>query len=140
MVERISVPGAGRYAPSPSGDLHLGNLRTAALAWAFARAEGKNFVLRVEDLDRVKAGSQKRQLEDLAAIGLDWDPPVLVQSSRDAAHHAAVVELSERGLTYECFCTRREIQAQIASAGGAPHGAPGAYPGTCRALSPAQRQ
>src|SRR5690625_6020019 len=66
-------PGAGRYAPSPSGDLHLGNLRTAILAWALARRSGRAFHLRVEDLDRVREGSEARQLEDLQALGIDWD-------------------------------------------------------------------
>lgn len=133
-------PGAGRYAPSPSGDLHIGNLRTAILAWAFARSEAKRFVLRVEDLDRVAEGAQQRQLRDLASIGIDWDPPVLQQSQREDHHRAAVAELTARGLTYECYCTRREVQAEIAAAGGAPHGAPGAYPGTCRDLTEAQRR
>ncbi len=140
MTEITQGVGAGRYAPSPSGDLHIGNLRTAVLAWVFARAEGKRFVLRVEDLDRVKEGAAQRQLTDLAQIGLDWDPPVLLQSERQEVHRAAVVDLSERGLTYECYCTRREIQAEIAAAGGAPHGAPGAYPGTCRNLTAQQRE
>lgn len=132
--------GVGRYAPSPSGDLHIGNLRTAVLAWAFARAAGKGFVLRIEDLDRVRAGARERQLADLEAVGLDWDPPVVVQSDREPEHRAVVADLTRRGLTYECFCTRREIQAEIAAAGGAPHGAPGAYPGTCRDLSAAERE
>ena len=65
--------GTGRYAPSPSGDLHLGNLRTAILAWAMARRGGKPFYLRVEDLDRVRPGAAERQIADLAALGLDWD-------------------------------------------------------------------
>ncbi|WP_186304380.1 tRNA glutamyl-Q(34) synthetase GluQRS [Kocuria palustris] len=130
---------AGRYAPSPSGDLHLGNLRTAVLAWAFARSEGRRFVVRIEDLDRVREGAARRQLDDLAAVGLDWEHPELVQSGRIPAHLEAVRELQERGLVYECFCTRREIRQEIASAGGAPHGAPGAYPGTCRHLTERQR-
>lgn len=131
---------AGRYAPSPSGDLHLGNLRTAVLAWAFARHDGRPFALRVEDLDRVQEGAQGRQLADLERIGLDWDGPVVVQSHRIDAHRAAVERLRDRGLVYECFCTRREIQQEIAEAGGAPHGAPGSYPGTCRELTDRQRR
>lgn len=127
--------GAGRYAPSPSGDLHVGNLRTAILAWVFARADRKRFVLRVEDIDRVQEGAAQRQIKDLQALGMDWDEPVLFQSERRQAHEAAVAQLTERGLTYECYCTRREIQA----AGGAPHAAPGAYPGTCRDLSDHER-
>lgn len=139
MTDSIPATGAGRYAPSPSGDLHIGNLRTAVLAWVFARSEGKRFVLRIEDLDRVKAGAAQRQLADLAHIGVDWETPVLWQSEREEAHRNAVRDLSERGLTYECYCTRREIQEEIAAAGGAPHGAPGAYPGTCRHLTQQQR-
>ena len=142
--------GTGRYAPSPSGDLHLGNLRTAILAWAMARRGGKSFYMRVEDLDRVRPGAAERQLADLQAMGLDWDVSpgsaaestegkeagVLYQSTRLAAYERAVQRLREAGLVYECFCTRREIQ----EASSAPHGAPGAYPGTCRGLSEAQRE
>lgn len=142
--------GTGRYAPSPSGDLHLGNLRTAILAWAMARRGGKSFYMRVEDLDRVRPGAAERQLADLRAMGLDWDVSpgsaaestegkeagVLYQSTRLAAYERAVQQLREAGLVYECYCTRREIQ----EASSAPHGAPGAYPGTCRGLSEAQRE
>ncbi len=126
----------GRYAPSPSGDLHLGNLRTALLAWLFARYQGGRFLLRIEDLDRVKPGAAQGQLRDLASLGLDWDGPVLYQSSRLATYHKAVAELTARGLTYPCYCTRKEIHA----AGSAPHTAPGSYPGNCRNLSQQQRQ
>lgn len=142
--------GTGRYAPSPSGDLHLGNLRTAILAWAMARRGGKPFYMRVEDLDRVRPGAAERQLSGLQAMGLDWDVSpgsaaestegkeagVLYQSTRLAAYERAVQRLREAGLVYECYCTRREIQ----EASSAPHGAPGAYPGTCRGLSEAQRE
>jgi len=142
--------GTGRYAPSPSGDLHLGNLRTAILAWAMARRGGKSFYMRVEDLDRVRPGAAERQIADLAALGLDWDASpgsaaestegkeagVLYQSTRLAAYEQAVAQLREAGLVYECYCTRREIQ----EASSAPHGAPGAYPGTCRELTEAQRE
>ncbi len=148
--------GTGRYAPSPSGDLHLGNLRTAILAWAMARRGGKPFYLRVEDLDRVRPGAAERQIADLAALGLDWDASpgasterveggegaegkeagVLYQSTRLAAYEQAVQHLREAGLVYECYCTRREIQ----EASSAPHGAPGAYPGTCRELTEEQRE
>ncbi len=126
---------AGRYAPSPSGDLHLGNLRTALLAWVAARRSGRAFVLRVDDLDRVHPGAEERQLEDLATLGLDWDGPVLHQSDRVAAYDRVVDELTARGLTYECFCTRREIL----EAPTAPHHPPGSYPGTCRDLTDDER-
>ncbi len=132
--------GAGRFAPSPSGDLHLGNLRTALLAWLFARSTGRAFVLRMEDLDRVRPGAGRRQLADLAAIGLDWDGPVDYQSRHTDRYETAIDVLARRGVTYECFCTRREIR----EAASAPHPDPafptrltadGSYPGTCRSLT-----
>ncbi|MEU5762694.1 tRNA glutamyl-Q(34) synthetase GluQRS [Nocardia sp. NPDC047648] len=131
----VAEPGAGRYAPSPSGDLHLGNLRTALLAWAFARSTGRRFLLRIDDLDRVRPGAEQRQLDDLTAIGVDWDGPVVRQSERLPWYEAAIERLAAAGLTYECFCTRREIQ----KAATAPHGPMGAYPGTCRTLSDSER-
>ncbi|MDY5128180.1 glutamate--tRNA ligase family protein, partial [Actinotignum sp. SLA_B059] len=122
----------GRYAPSPSGDLHLGNLRTALLAWALARRSGRGFLMRVEDMDeRSRPQFQERQLADLRALGVTWDGPVQVQSHRIAGYDAAFASLWERGLLYECYCTRRDL----ADAARAPHGAPGIYPGTCRGLS-----
>ncbi|HXD27554.1 MAG TPA: tRNA glutamyl-Q(34) synthetase GluQRS [Arthrobacter sp.] len=127
--------GAGRYAPSPSGELHLGNLRTAVLAWLFARSTGRDFLLRVEDLDRARAGAEELQLADLRAIGLDWDGPVVRQTERADGYNAAIDLLRGAGLLYECFCTRRDI----AEAPSAPHAAPGAYPGTCRNLTEAER-
>lgn len=128
--------GAGRFAPSPSGDLHLGNLRTALLAWLFARTTDRAFLMRVEDLDRVRPGAEERQLADLAAIGLDWDGEVVHQSHRLPGYAAALDTLVAAGRTYECFCTRREIQ----EAATAPHGPDGHYPGTCRDLTDEQRQ
>ena len=128
-------PGAGRYAPSPSGDLHLGNLRTALLAWMLARQGNLRFVMRIEDLDRVKEGAAQQQLADLASLGLDWEQPVLHQSTRRNAYQREFERLQAAGMVYECYCTRREIQ----QAATAPHGAPGAYPGTCRELSDQQR-
>ena len=125
---------AGRFAPSPSGELHVGNLRTAVLAWLFARSTGRDFLLRVEDLDRVRAGAEAEQLRDLAAIGVTWDGAVVRQTDRGAAYAAAIGRLTDAGLTYECFCTRREIQ----EAPSAPHAPQGAYPGTCRNLDPAE--
>lgn len=130
------TPGAGRYAPSPSGDLHLGNLRTAVLAWALARRSGRAFHLRIEDLDRVRPGAEQRQLEDLSALGIDWDPPLVRQSARGAAYAAAIASLEAAGMVYECYCTRKEIQ----QAPSAPHAPPGAYPGTCRDLTPSERE
>ncbi|NKX51278.1 tRNA glutamyl-Q(34) synthetase GluQRS, partial [Arthrobacter deserti] len=128
--------GAGRFAPSPSGDLHLGNLRTAMLAWLFARSTGRRFLVRIEDLDRVRAGAEHRQLAGLAALGLAWDTEVVRQSGRLERYLDAVGQLRARGLVYECFCTRREIL----HAPTAPHAPQGAYPGTCRDLDEAGRQ
>lgn len=127
--------GAGRFAPSPSGDLHLGNLRTAILAWLFARSTERRFLLRIEDLDRDRAGFEAQQLRDLALIGVDWDEPPLRQSERSAQYHDAIAELRAQGMLYECFCTRRDI----VGASSAPHSTPGRYPGTCRDLSEAER-
>ncbi|MEW6906594.1 tRNA glutamyl-Q(34) synthetase GluQRS [Trueperella pyogenes] len=127
----------GRYAPSPTGDLHLGNLRTALLAWAFARHDSKRFHMRMENLDdRSRPEYYERQLSDLAAIGIDWDGDVLYQTDRIDRYDHIFAELAERGLLYECYCTRREL-ADVASA---PHRPPGSYPGTCRNLTPAQRE
>jgi glutamyl-tRNA synthetase len=130
----------GRFAPSPTGTLHVGNLRTALLAWLFARTQGAGFLVRMEDLDhgRVQAGAAERQLRDLRAIGLDWDGEVVHQSHRHDAYAAALEQLLAAGDLYECFCTRAEIRA----AASAPHGPlpEGAYPGTCLRLTEAQRR
>ena len=129
----------GRFAPTPSGDLHVGNLRTAMLAWLFARSAGSGFVMRIDDLDPVTARDEvaAAQLADLRALGIEWDGPVVHQRDRTGAHGEAIAELVGRGLTYSCYCSRREIR----EASAAPHGeAPdGAYPGTCRDLSPAEQ-
>ncbi|HEU4666174.1 MAG TPA: tRNA glutamyl-Q(34) synthetase GluQRS [Arthrobacter sp.] len=127
---------AGRFAPSPSGELHVGNLRTAVLAWLFARSTGRRFLLRVEDLDRARAGAEAVQLRDLAAVGVAWDGGVVRQTDRGPLYAAAISRLEDAGFTYECFCTRREIQ----EAPSAPHAPQGAYPGTCRNLDPAERE
>jgi glutamyl-tRNA synthetase len=129
----------GRFAPSPTGALHLGNLRTALLAWLFARSAGAEFLVRMEDLDqgRVVAGSAAQQLGDLRTLGLDWDGEVVFQSHRHDAYEAAIERLRAEGRLYECFCTRAEIRA----ASSAPHGPlpEGAYPGTCLRLTEADR-
>ncbi|UEL28454.1 tRNA glutamyl-Q(34) synthetase GluQRS [Pseudarthrobacter sp. L1SW] len=127
---------AGRFAPSPSGELHVGNLRTALLAWLFARSTSRRFLLRVEDLDRARAGAEAVQLRDLAAVGVAWDGEVVRQTGRGPLYAAAIARLQDAGLTYECFCTRREIQ----EAPSAPHAPQGAYPGTCRNLGAAERE
>ncbi len=143
-------PVRGRYAPSPSGDLHLGNLRTALLAWLFARVAGGQFVLRVEDLDqpRVRAGAAQRMLDDLRWLGLDWDEgperggpyAPYVQSERTAIYQDYLQRLRAADLVYPCYCSRAEIAqaARIASAPqqGAEEGP--RYPGTCRHLTKRQ--
>jgi glutamyl-tRNA synthetase len=133
------VSADGRFAPSPTGTLHLGNLRTALLAWLFARSAGGRFLVRVEDLDagRVRPGAAEEQLADLAALGLEWDGEVVLQSQRLARYEAATEQLRRGGHLYECFCTRAEIRA----AASAPHGPlpEGHYPGTCLHLTDAER-
>ena len=114
------APGAGRFAPSPSADLHIGNLRTAVLAWLFARSTGRRFLMRVDDL---------------AAIGLSWGGPSEWQTEHPHRYNDAVDGLAERGLLYEYYCSRIDIQ----QAPRAPHAPEGAYPGTCRDLTNAQR-
>jgi len=126
----------GRFAPSPSADLHIGNLRTAVLAWLFARSTGRRFLVRVEDLDdRTSPDVAERQLRDIAAIGVTWDAPPEFQTAHEPRYHAVIDELTGRGLTYECFCSRRDIL----QAPRAPHAPEGAYPGTCRDLSADER-
>lgn len=129
----------GRFAPSPSGPLHLGNLRTAIVAWLAARAEGGRFLVRIEDLDAARSRPQheRSHLADLTRIGIDWDEPPVRQSARLERYRAAIEALVADGATYECFCTRREI----AEAARAPNegGAERPYPGTCRDLTEQER-
>lgn len=133
---RRESAGCGRFAPSPTGDLHLGNLRTALLAWSLAKQSGRGFLMRMEDLDaRSRPEFVSRQLADLEAVGVEWDGPVLFQSARLQHYRDVVDDLSSRGMLYECYCTRRDL----AEAPSAPHGPPGAYPGTCRGLSERER-
>ncbi|AKE40368.1 glutamyl-tRNA synthetase [Corynebacterium kutscheri] len=125
---------AGRYAPSPSGDLHFGNLRTALIAWLAARSTGREFYLRVEDIDTQRSSmeSARRQIEDLAALGLDWDGEITYQHDNDARYTQALAKLP----VYECYCSRKDI----AEAARAPHAIAGQYPGICRNLSEAVRK
>jgi glutamyl-tRNA synthetase len=127
----------GRFAPSPTGPLHVGNLRTALLAWLFARSAGARFLVRVEDLDRsrVRPGMEEAQLADLRALGLDWDDPVVRQSERMGLYREAIAGLDAEGLLYPCYCTRAEIRAAVS----APHGISDRYPGTCRKLTKKER-
>src|SRR5438270_8764621 len=122
-----------RFAPSPSGNLHLGHAYSAAIGHARATESGGKFRLRIEDLDQTRCKPEFVDgiFEDLAWLGLDWDRPVLVQSQRTDAYQAALDLLKSRGLAYACFCTRADIAQSLT----APHGdAATSYPGTCRAL------
>ena len=132
-----------RFAPSPTGQLHLGHAYAAKVAHDLARRSGGRFLLRFEDIDhtRVREEFYAAIEDDLRWLGLDWDGPALRQSERTAAYATALDQLREQGSVYPCFCTRREIEDEIARMTGAPHGPEGAlYPGTCRALSPEERQ
>jgi len=129
----------GRFAPSPSGPLHLGNLRTAMLAWLFARSSNGRFAMRMEDLTTGAAPvAEAEQLGDLAEIGLTWDGPITRQSEHAERYRSALMQLEDEGRTYPCFCSRREIR----EAAAAPHGEVGlgAYPGSCRTLGSVERE
>ncbi|WP_028056121.1 tRNA glutamyl-Q(34) synthetase GluQRS [Sphingobium bisphenolivorans] len=128
-----------RFAPSPTGRLHVGHGWSALMAWDMARAHGGVFRLRVEDIDGTRSRPEHVAgiVEDLQWLGLDWDGDIIFQSRRLGQYDAALKRLKEMGLTYPCFCTR----ADIAASGSAPHGAEGpVYPGTCRRLSGEERQ
>jgi len=125
----------GRFAPSPTGELHLGNARTALLSWLWARKGGGGYAIRIEDIDtpRVRPGMAEQQLAELAWLGLDWDGPPVFQSQRTGLYEDALQKLGDH--VYECFCSRAEI-----AAASAPHGDEGPrYPGTCANLTRAQR-
>ncbi len=129
----------GRYAPSPTGRLHIGNLRTALIAWLYARHDGSRFLLRYEDLDHqaVRPEHYRTQAEDLRALGLEWDEPVLRQSDQQHVYTEVLARLADDDLVYPCYCSRREVR-EAASAPNAPH-AGHHYPGTCAKLDSATR-
>jgi glutamyl-Q tRNA(Asp) synthetase len=132
-----------RFAPSPTGLLHLGHAHAALFARRAAAAAGGRFLLRIEDIDtgRCRPEFDAAIHEDLAWLGLEWEAPVLRQSERFAAYAEALDALRTRRLLYPCFCTRKEIQAEIARAGQAPHGPDGPlYPGTCKRLGDGERR
>lgn len=137
------MPHITRFAPSPTGWLHLGHACAALFAAELAGLhDGGRFLVRLEDIDgtRVRPEYEAALFEDLAWLGLVWETPVRRQSEHFADYRAALGRLDERGLLYPCFCTRREIQEEIARAGHAPHGPDGAlYPGTCRNLTTDER-
>ena len=131
-----------RFAPSPTGRLHLGHAFSAWQAHRFARERGGRFLLRIEDIDpgRCREAFIDGIVEDLRWLGLDWDGPVRRQSEHLADYAAALDRLKADGLVYPCFCTRKAIEAEIAASGHAPHGPDGpVYPGSCRRLPEAER-
>jgi glutamyl-Q tRNA(Asp) synthetase len=132
-----------RFAPSPTGYLHLGHAHSALLAWRRAREAGGGFLVRLEDIDaaRCRAEFADAALADLAWLGVDWDGAVRRQSAHFTDYRRALDWLEGLGLIYPCFCTRAAIQAEIARAGSAPHGPEGPlYPGTCRGRAPDERR
>lgn len=132
-----------RFAPSPTGRLHLGHAWSALLAHDFARERGGAFLLRIEDIDpgRARVEHVEAILEDLAWLGMAWDGEPVFQSRRLPLYEAALRRLEDQGLIYPCFCTRSAIAAEIAASASAPHGPDGPhYPGTCRLLPETERR
>jgi glutamyl-Q tRNA(Asp) synthetase len=131
-----------RFAPSPTGRLHLGHAHSALLGWQAAREAGGRFLLRIEDIDPVRCRPEFTTgiLEDLRWLGLDWDGEPRIQSRHLPDYRAVLDRLEGMGLLYPCFCTRADIAREVAAIGHAPHGPDGLlYPGTCRRLSPRER-
>ncbi|MGE0669291.1 MAG: tRNA glutamyl-Q(34) synthetase GluQRS [Sphingomonadales bacterium] len=132
-----------RFAPSPNGYLHLGHALSALTGYRAAREAGGHFLLRIEDIDLTRARSEFEAaiFEDLAWLGLSWEQPVRRQSEHFSDYAVALAKLQRHGLTYPCFCTRKDIEAEIARSPAAPHGPEGAlYPGICRHLGDAERR
>src|SRR4051812_19791704 len=132
-----------RFAPSPTGRLHLGHAYSALLAHDHARERGGRFLLRIEDIDpgRTREEFVAGIEEDLAWLGLAWDGDVVRQSQRLPLYAEALERLKAQGLAYPCFCTRTAIAAEIAASAAAPHGPDGPhYPGTCRRLAPDEQK
>ncbi len=128
----------GRFAPSPSGRMHLGNLFSALLAWTSIRSRNGEMILRIEDLDRLRCPAEYAEIikEDMLWLGLDWDREMPWQSTRTPAYDQALAFLQEKGLVYPCWCTRGDLHAA-----SAPHASDGhaIYPGTCRHLTPTEQ-
>ncbi|MGF1563012.1 MAG: tRNA glutamyl-Q(34) synthetase GluQRS [Geminicoccaceae bacterium] len=141
----LPLPHAGapanvtRFAPSPTGYLHLGHAYSALIAHDSARCCGGRFILRIEDIDpgRCRQAFVDGIIEDLTWLGLTWDGPIRQQSDHYPFYASALEELDKLGVLYRCFCTRKQIQDEVAQAGAAPHGPSGevVYPGTCRHLA-----
>jgi glutamyl-Q tRNA(Asp) synthetase len=136
-------PTITRFAPSPTGFLHLGHAFSAWTAWRRARESGGRFLLRIEDIDpeRCRPEYVEAIFEDLTWLGIDWDGDVLFQSQRLPLYRACLHSLAARNLVYPCFCSRADIRREVAASAAAPHGPDGAplYPGTCRRLSTDER-
>lgn len=132
------LPMVTRFAPSPTGLLHKGHAYSALMAFQSAQRTGGRFLLRIEDIDttRCKPEFTDAIYEDLAWLGMAWEKPVRIQSEHFPDYAAALERLKDMGVVYPCFCTRKDIQAEIAKSPSAPHGPDGPiYPGTCRTLS-----
>lgn len=136
-MRRENVNVIGRFAPSPTGPLHVGNLRTALVAWLMAHSSGGRLLVRIEDLDRANSSpaNERRQLAALAALGIDHPPVEFRQSERFDRYEEVIAELRRRDMVYECYCSRREIREAV----NAPHEGEVRYPGTCRELTARQR-
>ncbi|KIL98038.1 glutamyl-Q-tRNA synthetase [Paramagnetospirillum magnetotacticum MS-1] len=131
-----------RFAPSPTGELHLGHAHSALFAFAEAQGARGRFLLRIEDIDRTRCRPEFTQAirADLSWLGLDWEEPVRIQSEHFEDYRAALDRIDAMGLLYPCFCTRKDIAREVEGAGNAPHGPDGPlYPGHCRLLSQAER-
>lgn len=134
----------GRLAPSPSGEMHLGNAFSALLSWLSARSQGGGMLLRLEDLDKPRCPEKFALgvMEDFRWLGLDWDNEPVWQSKRDHWYDTCLQTLEDKGLTYPCYCTRRELhprQPNGPTESSAPHGKAPVYPGTCRSLTASER-
>ena len=146
MIELSAAATPGpvtRFAPSPSGFLHLGHAHSALFAWRAAGEDARRFLLRIEDVDTARCTPEFEAaiLEDLAWLGIAWDAPPRLQSEHMTDYAQGLDRLDRLGLLYPCFCTRKGIRAEIAGAARAPHGPEGPiYPGTCRLLPEDQRQ
>jgi glutamyl-Q tRNA(Asp) synthetase len=144
MPEPGEPPTVSRFAPTPSGYLHIGHAYAALVAWEVARSVGGRFLLRMEDIDRQRCRPEFEQgiCDDLRWLGLHWEGPVVRQSDRMDLYDQALTQLDRLGVVYPCFCTRKRIRAEIAHAGQAPHGVAGeaVYPGICRSLEVSERR